>query len=80
MSLVIRTGFGPITHEIVFNSNTIPKGKALAISHVVRVEDLRSGSISELIRGSVIPQTSVIATPYKIVLYVSTLQYEIKSK
>lgn len=72
MNLIIRTGFGPITHDIKFNPNTIVKGKALSISHVIRVEELRSENISNLIRCSVISQTSVNATPYKVQLHVST--------
>ncbi|XP_071580317.1 uncharacterized protein [Temnothorax nylanderi] len=71
MNLIIRTGFGPVTHDIKFNPSAIPKGKALAISHVVRVEELRNENISHLIRCSVIPQTSVNAIPYKVQLHLS---------
>ena len=37
MSIIIRTGFDSIKNGIKFHDETIKKGKALSIIHVIRV-------------------------------------------
>jgi hypothetical protein len=73
MSLVSKTGFEAITYDIDFNPNIIIKGKSLADSHVVRVEELRTDNTSGIVRGHVIRQTSVSLPVYKVHLRVNPL-------
>lgn len=70
MDMVIKTGFDSVTHSIPFRPQTEEKGKALAVSHVVRVEEIRINGICSSIQSSVIRQTSVTDTPYKVSLQV----------
>ncbi|OXU16251.1 hypothetical protein TSAR_010168 [Trichomalopsis sarcophagae] len=65
MDVVIKTGFETILHDIVFQPETVPKGKALvAANHVHNVEEHRKNGVSYLIQAQVIRQASVTSTPY----------------
>ena len=70
MNIIIRTGFDSIKHRIEFHNETIKKGKALSIIHVIRVEEIRINGISERIQASVIRQTYVNSPPYLVKLEV----------
>lgn len=74
MDVVIKTGFEKITHDIVFNPSTVPRGKNLAAAgHVQFVEEHRKDGISEYIQATVIRTTSVTYPAYTVKLYVSSI-------
>ena len=76
MSLVTQTGFGPVTHNIAFNSSAMPKEKLwLFRMYVVRVEELRCNNISELIRCSAIRQASISTGPYKVQVELNFIKF-----
>ena len=64
MSIVLRTGFQAITHDISFYSETEVKGKKMVL--VKRVEELEGFGGHKLIKSSVIPFTSINDPPYKV--------------
>ncbi|XP_043269147.1 uncharacterized protein [Venturia canescens] len=65
MNITIRTGFERVIHDIIFQPETIPKGKALVkANHVRNVEERRTNGESFLIQAQVIRQTSVTSPPY----------------
>ena len=70
MNIIIRTGFDSIKHGIGFHDETIKKGKALSIIHLIRAEEIRIHGISEKIQASVNRQTSVNSPPYLVKLEV----------
>lgn len=70
-AIVLRTGFEAVTHTIQFESQKVVKGKALALSHVNRVEEFSGFGSSRVITASVIRTTSVTEHPYKVKLEVS---------
>lgn len=80
MESVIRTGFKAITHNIDFNPQGIVKGKALAVCHVCRVEELTDANKNSLVMCSVIRQTSVTLPPYKVKLEVSILKSQLTTQ
>ncbi|XP_024890188.1 uncharacterized protein LOC112466355 [Temnothorax curvispinosus] len=66
MEIVITTGFQKVTHEILFQPETIPKGKQLVnAGHVCDVKECRRNNQSYLIEAQVIRQTSVSSQPYR---------------
>ncbi|XP_063548933.1 uncharacterized protein LOC134756064 [Cydia strobilella] len=71
--LVTETGFRAITHEIIFQPETMNKGKNLVLAgHVVEVQDIRQGDRSYMIKARVVRQASVTATAYKTALILNT--------
>ena len=65
MEILIKTGFEKITHEILFQPETIPKGKLLVkTSHVCSVEEHRKNNKRYLIQAQVIRQKSISSKPY----------------
>lgn len=72
MDIILKTGFGKITHDIVFNPSTIPKGRELVnANHVYGVEEIRNSSTHDvIIKARVIRQTSISESPYSVHLFV----------
>ena len=72
MNIVIKTGFQNISHNILFQPETVPKGKLLfEAKHILNVEEHRENGVSYLIKAKVIRQTSVTSPPYDTKLHVS---------
>lgn len=67
----MRTGFAPVSHSISFDPQKISKGKALALFHVRRVEELPGIGDGRLVRGSCVRTTNINEHPYKVALEVS---------
>ncbi|KAJ8730850.1 hypothetical protein PYW08_002263 [Mythimna loreyi] len=74
MSIVLKTGFVSVTHNIKFQPQTVFKGKLLVLAgHVRDVEELRTKQgQSSIIHALIIRQTSITLPPYKTVLNVNT--------
>lgn len=71
-TIIIKTGFEAIIHDIQFQPTTIPKGKLLVnADHVLQVEELRKDGKSYEIKAQIIRQTSVTSPPYLTKLFVS---------
>lgn len=69
--VILRTGFAGVTHAINFDPQKVKNGKALAVSHVQRVEELGGLGDSRLLRCSIVRTTTVGEHPYKVQLEVS---------
>ncbi|XP_044582891.1 uncharacterized protein LOC123263911 [Cotesia glomerata] len=76
MELVLRTGFQSITHNIIFQPQTLIKGKNLVLAeHVRDVEEHRKLNQSYLIKSRVIRQASVNSTPYTTSLNINETRF-----
>lgn len=74
MEFVLRTGFQSITHNIIFQPQTLIKNKNLVLAeHVRDVEEHRKLNQNYLIKSRVIRQASVNSTPYTTSLNVITI-------
>lgn len=73
MSIILRTGFVSIIHNIKFQPQTVFKGKLLvSAGHVRDIEELRKKQgQSSIIQARIIRQTSITLTPYKTVVEVN---------
>lgn len=72
VNIIIQTGFEAISHKILFQPQTMKKGKLLVeTGHVRDVKEFREFGQSYLIQSKVIRQTSVTLPPYNTSLYVS---------
>lgn len=72
MNIVIKTGFEKVSHNILFQPATVPKGKQLVdANHVRNVVEYRKNGQSYLIQANIIRQTSVTSQPYKTTLNVN---------
>lgn len=73
MDTVIQTGFEEITHSILWQPDTMNKGKGLVeAGHVRDVREFRKNGKSYLITSKVIRQTAVGLPPYDTILQVSS--------
>ena len=76
MSVIIQTGFGKVSHSILFQPETESKGKRLVnANHVCNIQEFRDNGASFMIRALVIRQTSVSSPPYKTKLNVKYTKY-----
>ena len=72
MNIIIKTEFENISHDILFQRKTGPKGKLLfQANHIINVEEHRKDGLSYFIQAKVIRQTSVTSPPYDTKLHVS---------
>lgn len=72
MNIIISTGFERMSHDITFQPETKPKGKALVkVNHVFNVQEYRADGESFLIQAQVVRQTPVTSPPYCTKLNVS---------
>ena len=73
MNQIIRTGFQPITHNIVFDPEKIENGKKLAKLNIRRVEELQGFGACKLIRCSCVRSMAFSEPPYSVQLEVSKI-------
>ncbi|XP_074110832.1 uncharacterized protein LOC141535013 [Cotesia typhae] len=72
MNVIIQTGFEAIFLDILFQPQTIPKGKQFVMAgHVRDVQEFRQCGNSYLIKSKVIRQTSVTLSPYDTMLHIN---------
>ncbi|XP_043276013.1 uncharacterized protein [Venturia canescens] len=66
MDIIVKTGFKKIKHDIIFQPETVPKGKELVkANHIYNVEEFRRNGQSYLIQAQILRQASVTAEPYR---------------
>lgn len=72
MSVILYTGFGKVTHNIIFQPQTQLKGKKLVdAGHVINVEEHRDNGVGFLIQAAVVRQASVTSKKYITQLHAS---------